>query len=386
MTKRTVTILGATGTIGDNMLALMRTHADKATLFGVSAHKNEEKFAQIISEFQPQFASISSLSKDSLLPDICAKHGTELLIGDDAHEMLAKMSVDLVVGAIVGMAGLPSVFAAVEAGQVIALANKESLVSAGHLIMPRLQQTGAKIIPVDSEHNAIFQCLMGQERDKVRNITLTASGGPFLHTDTSLLSKMTKADALAHPNWVMGAKVSIDSATMMNKGLELLEAAHLFAATSAELTAIIHPQSLVHGLVDFQDGSVISHMATADMKLPLGFALGLETRIETGTKPLDLLSIGQLTFMDIDRDKYPCYYLAKQVIDEAPSYAIALNAANEVAVEAFLADKIAFTDIAKVVESCLSQDISADVSDMGAIFALDVQAREMSRSYINTKL
>ena len=386
MTKRTVTILGATGTIGDNMLALMRTYADKATLFGVSAHKNEEKFGQIISEFQPQFASISSLSKDSLLPDICAKHGTELLIGDDAHELLAKMSVDLVVGAIVGMAGLPSVFAAVEAGQVIALANKESLVSAGHLIMPKLQQTGAKIIPVDSEHNAIFQCLMGQERDKVRTITLTASGGPFLHTDTSLLSKMTKADALAHPNWVMGAKVSIDSATMMNKGLELLEAAHLFAATSAELTAIIHPQSLVHGLVDFQDGSVISHMATADMKLPLGFALGLETRIETGTKPLDLLSIGQLSFMDIDRDKFPCYYLAKQVIDETPSHAIALNAANEVAVEAFLSDKIAFTDIAKVVESCLSQDISADVSDMGAIFALDVQAREISRAYINTKL
>lgn len=380
--KRTVTLLGGTGTIGDNMLALLRRHKQNAALYGLSAHKNLSKLADIIREFAPKFVALDDVPHDHELHQICQQTGTELMVGPEAIEALARQPVDLVVGAIVGMAGLPSVMAAVQAGQTIALANKESLVAAGHLVMPLLAQTGAHIIPVDSEHNAIHQCLMGQERDKVTSIILTASGGPFREVDIATLSSVKKEQALAHPNWVMGAKVSIDSATMMNKGLELLEAAHLFDVQADKLDAIIHPQSLIHGLVHYQDGSVIAHMASADMKLPLGFALGLESRLETGTKPLNLIEIGQMSFRAIEEARYPCYALAKQVIDEAPAKAIILNAANEVAVEAFLADRIGFVQIADIVTEALMHVQAGDASSLPAVFEIDKAARQHSAAFM----
>lgn len=375
MTMRQITILGGTGTIGDNMLALLRMHPQTTALYGLSAHKNIEKLITIIQEFAPKVAAVPNLPSDHALHEICHASGTELLVGEGAVDELAGRKVDLVVGAIVGMAGLSSVMAAVKAGQVIALANKESLVAAGHLVMPILAQYGAQIIPVDSEHNAIHQCLMGQDRSKVEMITLTASGGPFLHRDKADMASVTKADALAHPNWVMGAKVSIDSATLMNKGLELLEASHLFAASRAQLSAIIHPQSIIHGMVDFCDGSVIAHMATADMKLPLGFALGLEERLTTGTKPLRLTDLARLDFLEIDREKFPCFAYAEQVIDEAPEKAVILNSANEIAVEAFLADQIAFHEIATIVGKSLDYHFTSDAASLDGVYELDQQAR-----------
>ena len=375
MTMRHITILGGTGTIGDNMLALLRMHPQTTALYGLSAHKNIEKLITIIQEFSPKVAAVPDLPSDHALHEICRASGTELLVGEGAVDELAGRKVDLVVGAIVGMAGLSSVMAAVKAGQVIALANKESLVAAGHLVMPILAQYGAQIIPVDSEHNAIHQCLMGQDRSKVEMITLTASGGPFLHRDKADMVSVTKVDALAHPNWVMGAKVSIDSATLMNKGLELLEASHLFAAPRAQLSAIIHPQSIIHGMVDFCDGSVIAHMATADMKLPLGFALGLEERLMTGTKPLRLTDLARLDFLEIDREKFPCYAYAEQVIDEAPEKAVILNSANEIAVEAFLADQIAFHEIATIVGKSLDHHFTSDAASLDGVYELDQQAR-----------
>lgn len=381
---RTVTILGGTGTIGDNMLDLLRQHKDTASLYGLSAFNNVEKLIRIIQEFSPKVVAIPSMPEESDLKKICAEKQIELLIGEGAIDELAARKVGLVVGAIVGMAGLSSVMAAVKAGQTIALANKESLVAAGHLVMPALGQYGAKIIPVDSEHNAIHQCLMGQERDAVKMITLTASGGPFLRLSSDEIKSVTKADALAHPNWVMGAKVSIDSASMMNKGLELLEASHLFGAAQKQLSAVIHPQSLVHGFVEYFDGSVIAHLASADMKLPLGFALGLETRIETGTKPLRLTEIAQLDFIEIDRDKFPCFAFAEQVIDEGPEKAIILNAANEIAVEAFLHDQIAFHQIATIVGKALDDKSDGDASSLEGVFDLDKKARLLALSYFQT--
>ena len=382
-----ISILGGTGTIGDNMLDLLRQHNQTVRLFGVSAYQNIEKLKAIITEFQPSYAAIPSSDHGSDLKSICDKTGTTLLVGDDAIAELASLSdADLVVAAIVGMAGLSGVIAAIKAGHDIALANKESLVSAGHIVMPMLAQYNARIIPVDSEHNAIYQCLMGQNRDEVTKITLTASGGPFRSYNYEQLQKVTKADALRHPNWVMGAKVSIDSATLMNKGLELIEAAHLFNASSDDLSAVIHPQSLVHGMVDFKDGSMIAHLATADMRLPLGFALGGDTRINTGLSALDLISHGRLDFAPINEADFACYALARQVIDDRDGKAAILNAANEVAVEAFLANEISFLAIAAIVEETLAANLTGEAHNLDGLLALDETARQHARMIIKNRI
>ena len=380
MAQTSVTILGGTGTIGDNMLDLLRQHKDHACLYGVSGHKNLEKLCAIITEFSPQVVAVSALPADHQIAHLCKERQIELLIGDGAIDELAGRPVSVVVGAIVGMAGLSSVLAAAKAGQVIALANKESLVAAGHILMPLLPQTGAKIIPVDSEHNAIYQCLMGQNRSDVEKIILTASGGPFREYTRKEMAHITKADALAHPNWVMGEKVTIDSATLMNKGLELLEAAHLFNASKSELSALIHPQSVIHGMVEFIDGSVISHMATPDMRVPLGFALGLETRRPTGAAPINFLEQPRLDFAEIDVDKFPCFDLAFQIIDEAPHYSVILNAANEIAVAAFLSDKITFHQIPQLVLQAIQHNFDIVADSIDAIYELDRQARHFTKA------
>lgn len=379
-----ITILGGTGTIGDNMLDLLRQHHTDYALYGISAFDNMDKLSEIITEFKPQYVAVPKPDKANLIKDLCSKHNVKLLSGDNAINELASQKVDLVVGAIVGMAGLASTMAAVKAGQRIALANKESLVAAGHIIMPLLSEYGAEIIPVDSEHNAIHQCLMGQKRDEVRKITLTASGGPFLYKSIEELAHIGRKEALAHPNWVMGAKVSIDSASLMNKGLELIEAAHLFNASTDELDAIIHPQSIIHGMVDFKDSSLIAHMATADMRLPLGFAMGLGDRLSTNVDTLDLVALGKLEFLAIDEDKFRCFALARQVIAEAPEKAVILNAANEVAVAAFLDEKTSFLSISKLVETVLSSHIDGSAGDIESIFALDKLARQKTSDLISS--
>ena len=379
-----ITILGGTGTIGDNMLDLLDQHKGDYSLYGISAFDNMDKLSTIIKKYKPQIVAVPKSEKAKQVKALCDEYDIELLVGDEAISALASHKVDLVVGAIVGMAGLASVVSAVKAGQKIALANKESLVAAGHLIMPMLSVYGAEIIPVDSEHNAIHQCLMGHKRDEVNKITLTASGGPFLHKSLDELAHVGRADALAHPNWVMGAKVTIDSATLMNKGLELIEAAHLFSASAAELDAVIHPQSIIHGMVDFKDSSLIAHMASADMRLPLGFALGLGERLTTNVKSLDLITLGQLNFYAIDEEKFRSFALARQVIDEAPEKAVILNAANEVAVDAFLNEKIGFLSISKLVETALSAQIEGCADNLDSIFDLDNQTRSITADLISS--
>ena len=379
-----ITILGGTGTIGDNMLDLLDQHKGDYSLYGISAFDNMDKLSTIIKKYKPQIVAVPKSEKAKQVKALCDEYDVELLVGDEAISALASNKVDLVVGAIVGMAGLASVVSAVKAGQKIALANKESLVAAGHLIMPMLSVYGAEIIPVDSEHNAIHQCLMGHKRDEVNKITLTASGGPFLHKSVDELAHVGRSDSLAHPNWVMGAKVTIDSATLMNKGLELIEAAHLFSASAAELDAVIHPQSIIHGMVDFKDSSLIAHMASADMRLPLGFALGLGERLTTNVKSLDLITLGQLNFYAIDEEKFRCFALARQVIDEAPEKAVILNAANEVAVDAFLNEKIGFLSISKLVETALSAQIEGCADNLDSIFDLDNQTRSITADLISS--
>ena len=379
-----ITILGGTGTIGDNMLDLLSQHPSDYTLYGVSAFDNMEKLSKIITAYKPHYVAVPKADKANEVKALCDEYKVTLLSGDDAINELASHKVDLIVGAIVGMAGLSSTMAAVKAGQRIALANKESLVAAGHIIMPLLSKYNAEIIPVDSEHNAIHQCLMGQKRDEVRKITLTASGGPFLHKTIDEMAHIGRIEALAHPNWVMGAKVSIDSATLMNKGLELIEAAHLFNAGKDELDAIIHPQSIIHGMVDFKDSSLIAHMATADMRLPLGFAMGLGARLSTNVTPLDLVSLGRLDFLAIDQEKFRCFALARQVIGEAPEKAVILNAANEIAVAAFLDEKMSFLSISKLVETVLSTHIDGSADTIEGIFALDKLARDKATDLISS--
>ena len=378
---KSIIIAGGTGTIGDNALSLIRRYPEEYRLVGFSAHQNIERAASIIAEFQPEFVAISDEKQAASLANRLSGP-CEILTGEAAIDEMVTRPCDLVVAAIVGMAGLSSTVAAVRAGQTIALANKESLVAAGHIVMPLVAQYGARIIPVDSEHNAIHQCLQGHDREEVTKITLTASGGPFLRHTMAELANVTRQDALAHPNWVMGAKISIDSATMMNKGLELIEAAHLFSAAADELDAIIHPQSLVHGMVDFIDGSVIAHMASADMKLPLAYAFGDNKRLISGVSALDLVKQGQLEFQAIDEEKFKSYQLAKQVIGADVSSGVILNAANEVAVMAFLQDKIGFLDIADLVERALNAHFEGEAASLEDVFHLDQAVRNFTTKQI----
>lgn len=378
---KSIIIAGGTGTIGDNALSLIRRYPEEYRLVGFSAHQNIERAASIIAEFQPEFVAISDEKQAASLANRLSGP-CEFLTGEAAIDEMVTRPCDLVVAAIVGMAGLSSTVAAVRAGQTIALANKESLVAAGHIVMPLVAQCGARLIPVDSEHNAIHQCLQGHDREEVTKITLTASGGPFLRHTMAELANVTRQDALAHPNWVMGAKISIDSATMMNKGLELIEAAHLFSATADELDAIIHPQSLVHGMVDFIDGSVIAHMASADMKLPLAYAFGYNKRLISGVSALDLVKQGQLEFQAIDEEKFKSYQLAKQVIGADVSSGVILNAANEVAVMAFLQDKIGFLDIADLVERALNAHFEGEAASLEDVFQLDQAVRNFTTKQI----
>ena len=374
---KSIIIAGGTGTIGDNALSLIRRYPDDYRLAGFSAHQNIKKAASIIAEFQPEFVAVPDESRAASLRELLSEP-CEVLTGETAIDEMVIRPCDLVVAAIVGMAGLSSTVEAVRAGQTIALANKESLVAAGHIVMPLVAQCGARLIPVDSEHNAIHQCLQGHDRSEVTKITLTASGGPFLRHTMAELAEVTRQDALAHPNWVMGAKISIDSATMMNKGLELIEAAHLFSATAEELDAIIHPQSLMHGMVDFIDGSVIAHLATADMKLPLAYAFGDTKRLVSGVSALDLVTQGQLEFLSIDEEKFKSYKLAKQVIDAEAKSGVILNAANEVAVMAFLQDKIGFLAIADLVDQALNTHFDGEAASLEAVFDLDCAVREFT--------
>jgi 1-deoxy-D-xylulose-5-phosphate reductoisomerase len=375
--KKSITIFGATGSVGGSTLSLIREHPDSFTPHALTAHRDYQGLAKLALEFKPAHAVIADEAFYTPLSEALAGTGIKVAAGAQALIDIAGQKVDLIVAAIVGVAGLAPVWKAVEAGQTIALANKEALVSAGHLIMPAARKSGANLLPIDSEHNAIFQCLRRESHEHIERIILTASGGPFREMTLAEMQQVTIEQALQHPNWSMGPKITIDSATMMNKGLELIEAAWLFDEGAKKLDAIIHPQSTLHGLVGFKDGSWLAHLGIADMRVPISYALGWPERLAWQAQPLDFGSALTLDFAPVDETKFPCFQLAKQVMAGAPEQAIILNAANEVAVAKFLNGDIGFCDIAGHVRATLEAGDYGIIADsFEAILALDREIRQ----------
>ena len=376
LNQRSLTILGATGSVGKSALDLVRERPDRFKIKGLTAHTNFESLARLALEFRPDSVVIADETYYKQLKDCLS--GTDIVVhaGEDALFALAAVPVDCIVAAIVGVAGLGSVHSAIQAGQKIALANKETLVVAGHLIMPMLRRTGASILPVDSEHNAIFQCLKDESDEVIKDVVLTASGGPFREMSLEQMRSVTLQQALKHPNWKMGPKVTIDSATLMNKGLELIEAKWLFGLPVEKIKAVIHPQSVVHGLVNFADGSCIAHMGSTDMRIPISYALDYPKRMTWQAETLDLVKLSRLDFYEIDVDRFPCFKLAKTVLSSTPEHAVILNAANEIAVAAFLHDQLAYSEIAEVVDRALNRFSAVTVTKtLDDVIGLDCEVR-----------
>lgn len=388
---KSVTLLGATGSIGTSTLDVIRRHKDEFCLHGIVANSSVDKTIEIIREFKPQRVALADtlackklqeeLKKQNLFAEVLeGQKGVEELSGDGAAE--------IVVAAIVGAAGLKPILAAVKTGCIVALANKESLVMSGKIFFEESKKYGAKILPVDSEHSAIFQCLPYElqtnlgfcdlKKANVSKILLTGSGGPFRDTPLSELPAVTPKQAVAHPVWSMGPKISVDSATMMNKGLEFIEARYLFNATDEDIKVVIHPQSVIHSMVAYTDGAVLAQMGQPDMRTPIAVAMGFPERIESGVAPLDFEKLGELTFRAPDYDRYPCLKLAMQASVSGQGATTALNAANEIAVDAFLKEKIRYTDIAVVVDKVLNTFGSPELKTVDEVMNADSQSREIA--------
>lgn len=389
-----ITVLGATGSIGQSTLALVRQHPDQFTVFALVAGANYKDLAALAREFKPKIIGIYDASKKNDLTDLVSDLYCEVVIGEKACTDIAAVPVDIVIAGISGLAGLPSVMAAVGAGQTVAIANKESLVSAGAVVTNKAAECGAHILPVDSEHNAVFQCWGGwkgrQAEDnqinqiaEISHICLTASGGPFLTRAISEFKTITPAAAVKHPNWNMGQKISVDSATMMNKGLEVIEAHWIFGLKSDQIEVLVHPQQVIHGMVYFYDGSIIAQLGMTDMRIPISYAMAWPDRLDWGTKPLDLTKIANMTFHDVDPVRYPCFFLARQALDSGGVSPAVLNAANEVAVDNFLSGKIDFTGIAHVVETTLALNLDGDLATIDAIAAIDQWARQEAQCIVD---
>jgi 1-deoxy-D-xylulose-5-phosphate reductoisomerase len=372
---RSLTILGATGSVGSSTLDLVRRNRDDWIVEALTAHSSVAELATLAREFGARLAVIG---KEELLPelrDALAGSGVETAAGREALCDAAAREADLTVAAIVGCAGLGPVMTAIERGGTVALANKEALVSAGDVMTGAVKAHGATLLPVDSEHNAIFQCLAGNRIADVRTITLTASGGPFRTWSADRIAAATPQQAVAHPNWDMGAKISVDSATMMNKGLEFIEAHHLFPVGLDRLRIVVHPQSVIHSMVEYRDGSTLAQLGPSDMRVPIASCLAFPARMETPMDPLDLPALGRLDFEAPDETRFPATRLAREAIQAGGAAPAILNAANEIAVEAFLAGKIAFTRIAAMVEQTLQHMQAGAPQSLAEVLAVDEEAR-----------
>ena len=372
---RSLTILGATGSIGTSTLDLVRRNRGDWRVEALTANCNVAELAALAREFD---AGLAVVADETCLPDLreaLAGTGIETAGGPAALVEAAARGADVTVAAIVGCAGLAPVMAAVEQGGTIALANKEALVSAGDILMDAVARHGATLLPTDSEHNAIFQCLAGSALEDVRWITLTASGGPFRTWSMEQLEAATREQALKHPNWDMGAKITVDSATMMNKGLEVIEAAHLFPVGLEKIRIVVHPQSVVHSMVEYRDGSTLAQLGPSDMRVPIASCLAWPARMDTPCAPLDLAKLGTLSFFSPDEERFPATRLAREAAAAGGAAPAVLNAANEVAVAAFLAGQIAFTDISALVEQTLSCDLPSAPDSLDDVLAVDAEAR-----------
>ena len=378
--RKLVTVLGATGIVGSKALEIVRKNQEKFHVIGISGHSNISLLVRFALEFAPKYVVVSNLLLRSELEQKLNNVDVEILCGEEGLAFLASQKTDILIAAITGFAGFEPIFRAINSGTDIALANKEALVAGGHLLMPLAKKKGVNIIPVDSEHNAIFQCMMGQNWSDVDNITLTASGGPFLSMNSNETQKIPPSEALKHPTWSMGAKISIDSATMMNKGLETIEAAWLFNIGKEKISAVIHPQSIVHGIVQFKDKSIISHMAPTDMKVPISQAMAWPERVKIEIKEIDFLEVESFNFLEIDASKFPCFELAYQLIEEDPCYSVALNAANEIAVHLYLDHKLEFGDIYTLVAKTIDMIEMTNLDDYQSIIDYDRYARNIAIS------
>lgn len=390
MTPQVLTILGSTGSIGESTLDVVSRHPEKFRVFALAGHKQVEKLAAQCRTFRPEYAVVADAEHAARLEALLKRDGVATQVLHGAQALVDVASADEVSGvmcAIVGAAGLPSALAAAQKGKTIYLANKETLVVSGALFMETARANGAAVLPIDSEHNAIFQVLPRDYTGRlnehgIRSIILTASGGPFLTADLGTFDSITPAQAVKHPNWSMGRKISVDSATMMNKGLELIEAHWLFNCPPDKLEVVIHPQSVIHSMVRYRDGSVLAQLGNPDMRTPIAYCLGLPERIDSGVGDLDFDALSALTFQKPDFDRFPCLKLAYEAMNAGGAAPCVLNAANEAAVAAFLDEQIKFTDIAKTVAHCLAQDFSDDLGNIENLLAQDAVTRRQAQEFI----
>ena len=381
-----VVVLGSTGSVGDSTLDVLARNPDRFRLVALGAHRNAAKLAQQILRWRPAYAALADVDAARELKQLLGKSApqTRLLAGEEALVEIASLpEADSVMAAIVGAAGLRSTLAAARAGKRLLLANKESLVMAGPLLMAAVRTAGATLLPIDSEHNAIFQCLppnarAGETPPGVRRVLLTASGGPFRDWSAEALQSVTPEAACAHPNWVMGRKISVDSATLMNKGLELIEACFLFGLTPAQVEIVVHPQSIVHSLVEYRDGSLLAQLGSPDMRTPIAHALGWPDRIASGVEFLDLIRTGRLDFQAPDTVRFRCLALAQAAARAGGLQPVVLNAANEVAVQAFLERRLNFLEIAAVIEAVLTTTSGGAIGSLEDVLDADSEARRLA--------
>jgi 1-deoxy-D-xylulose-5-phosphate reductoisomerase len=376
---RSISILGATGSIGASTLDLIRRERDNWRVVALTANGNAVELAKLAREFGAALAVVADEAALPALREALAGSGIATAGGPSALIEAASRPADLTLAAIVGCAGLAPTMAAIEQGRTVALANKEALVSAGDVMMAAVARCGTTLLPVDSEHNAIFQCLAGNDPAHVRAITLTASGGPFRDWSAEQLAQATPAQAVRHPNWDMGAKISVDSATMFNKGLELIEADHLFPVGLEKLRIVVHPQSVVHSMVEYRDGSTLAQLGPSDMRVPIASALAWPSRMDTPCAPLDLAALGELTFRAPDELRFPATRICREAAQAGGAAPCVLNAANEVAVAAFLAGQLAFTRIPAMVEAVLSRYSPPPPACLDDVLAVDSGVRVMAR-------
>lgn len=379
--------MGSTGSIGTQALDIVRANPDTLQVEVLTAQNNADLLIKQAIEFEPNAVVIADESKYKHVKDALDKHDIKVYAGADALCQVVQMdTIDIVLAAIVGFAGLKSTIAAIEAGKPIALANKETLVVAGALVTNLAKQKGVNIYPVDSEHSAIFQCLAGEFHNKIEKIILTASGGPFRGKDKKFLANVTKESALKHPNWNMGAKITIDSATMMNKGLEIIEAGWLFSLKPEQIEVIIHPQSIIHSLVQFQDGSIKAQMGLPDMRLPIQYALFYPQRIQSSFPRFDFATHPNLSFEKPDAEAFPAIGLAYEAMKKGGNMPCILNAANEVAVGAFLKDEIGFLDIPALVEKCMQKASFVAKPTLKDYIDSDTEARKLAETLTKKKV
>jgi len=378
-----VSILGSTGSIGRNTLDIISRQPALFRAVALASQSDWKTIAEQAKVFKPSFLSVFLEEPAARAREMLRGTGIKVLDGPEGLlEVASAAEADIVVSSIVGAAGVMPTYAAVEAGKTVALANKEALVTAGSIITERARNTGARIIPIDSEHSAVFQALLGQDRRALRRVILTASGGPFFGKERDFLSQVTPEMALDHPRWKMGPKVTVDSATMMNKGLEIIEARWIFDLTVERIEVLIHPQSVVHSMVEYLDGSVLAQMGVTDMRIPIAFALSFPDRLDLALDPLDLASVGRLDFYTPDREMFPCLSLAYDALEKGNGLPAVMNAANEVAVESFLSGDLPFTGIADVVRAVMDDPPVFDDLSLSGILEGDRMARIAARKTI----